>query len=189
MFVSHVRTLGADMKCASIVPLAIVFAASSAFGQATYQKPVQLDPNNCPVGLRVRHGGGLPISVGAADLKSQNGKVPLSVQNQGIHLAVANASSRDIVGLEITVHGLSETWRYVPLSDMPQKPDFAKSVGLSLDVKKSGHASRDLSLNHFTAVTSVDLNSIKYADGSEWDAPSATACSVTPDLIMFVATR
>jgi hypothetical protein len=138
-----------------------------------------MDPNNCPEGLQVRHGGGLPISVGAADLKSQNSKVPPSLQYQGIHLTVANPTSRDVVGLEITVHGLREKWRYVPLSDMPQKPDFTKTVNLSLVVKKSGHASRDLSLSHFTAVTSVDLNSIEYADGSEWDVPSATACSVT----------
>jgi hypothetical protein len=154
------------MKWANVLPLAFVLTTTSAFGQATYEKPLQIDPNNCPMGLQVRHGGGLPIAVGAADLKSQNGKVPPSVQNQGIHLTVANPSSRDVVGIEITVHGFSEKWRYVPLSDMPQKPDFAKTVSLSLDVKKSGHASRDLALSHFTAVTSVDLNSIKYADGS-----------------------
>jgi hypothetical protein len=69
------------------------------------------------------------------------------------------------------------------------KPDFAKTVDITLDVKGSGQASRGLSLNRFTAVTSVDVNSIKYPDGSEWQAPSIEACSVTPDLIMLVATR
>jgi hypothetical protein len=64
------------------------------------------------------------------------------------------------------------------------KPDFAKTVDITLDVKGSGQASRGLSLNRFTAV-----NSIKYPDGSEWQAPSIEACSVTPDLIMLVATR
>ena len=118
------------MKYASVLPLAVLALTTTfAIGQATYQKPVQIDPSNCPVGLQVRHGGGLPISVGAADLKSQNDKVP-SVQNQRIHLTVANPGSQDVVGLEITVHGLSEKWRYVPLSDMPQKPDFTKAVSL-----------------------------------------------------------
>jgi hypothetical protein len=182
------RVEGPSMRCAFVLPLTVVLT-NLAVGQVNYQKPLQIDPTSCRVGLQVRHGGGLPISVGAADLESHNGKVPPSVQNQGIHLTVSNPSLRDVVGLEITVHGLSEKWRYVPMSDMPQKPDFSKTLNVSLDVKGSGHASRDLFLNHFTAVTSVDLNSIKYADGSEWNAPSATACSVTPDLIMLVATR
>jgi hypothetical protein len=178
------------MKYASILLLAVL-TTTFAIGQATFHKPLQLDPTNCPVGLQVRHGGGLPVAVGAAgpviNGKLKNGKAP-SIQNQGIHLTLANPGSRDIVSFEITVHGLSEKWRYVPLSDMPQQPDFSKTVDVRLDVKGSGYASRDLSLSHFTAVTSVDLNSIEYADGSEWHASSA-ACSVTPDLIMLVATR
>jgi hypothetical protein len=180
------------MKYATVLPLAIALTTSFAVGQATYQKPLKIDAANCPVGLQVRHGGGLPSAVGAAgpaiNEKPLNGKVP-SVQSQGIHLTLANPSSRDIVSLEITVHGLSEKWRYVPLSDMPPKPDISKTVDIGLDVKGSGHASRDLSLYRFTAVTSVDVNSIKYSDGSEWRATSTEACSVTPDLIMLVATR
>jgi hypothetical protein len=182
---------GPSMKYASLLPLATL-TTTFAVGQAVYQKPLQIDPRNCPVGLQVRHGGGLPVAVGTADPvisgKLKNGEVP-SVQNQGIHLTLANLGSRDIVGLEITVHGLSEKWRNVPLSDVSPEADIAKTVYLSFDVKRSGHASRDLSLSRFTAVTSVDVNSIKYTDGSEWHAPSADACSVTPDLIMLVASR
>ena len=50
-------------------------------------------------------------------------------------------------------------------------------------------ASSDLSLSRFTAVTSVDLNSITYADGTTWHTSSPAACSITPDLIMLVAAR
>jgi hypothetical protein len=179
------------MKYAVVLPIAFVLT-NLAVGQVTYQKPLQIDPTSCRVGLQVRHGSGFPVSVGAAGLalngEAQGGKVPPSVYNQAILLTLANPGSQDIVNFEITVHGLSEKWRYVPMSDMPQKPDFSKTVSVSLDVKGSGHASRDLFLSHFTAVTSVDLNSIRYADGSEWQAQSG-ACRVTPDLIMLVATR
>jgi hypothetical protein len=179
------------MKYASLLPLAALTTAFTV-GQATYQRPLQIDPGKCPVGLQVRHGGGFPIAVGTAgpviNGKLKDGEVP-SVQNQGIHLTLANPGSRDIVGLEITVRGLSEKWKNVPLSDVSPEPDIAKTVYLSLDVKGSGHASRDLSLSRFTAVTSVDVNSIKYFDGFEWHAPSAGACSVTPDLIMLVASQ
>jgi hypothetical protein len=70
------------------------------------------------------------------------------------------------------------------LSVAPDTPDLAKTVDVAMDVKGNSQASRDLSLSRFTAVTSVDVNSIKYTDGSEWHAPSAGACSVTPDLII-----
>ena len=183
---------GSSMKCAIVLPLAIALTTTFAVGQATYQKPLNIDPSNCPIGLKVRHGGGFPSAVGAAgpsiNGKPLNGNVS-SDPNQGIHLTLANPSSRDIASLEITVHGLSEKWRYVPLSDMPPKPDLSKTVDISLEVKRSSHASRDISLNRFTAVTSVDVSSIKYSDGSEWQATSTKACSVTPDLIMLVATR
>ena len=180
------------MKYAALFPLAIALTTTFAVGQATYQKPLHIDPTKCPVGLQVRHGGGLPSAVGAVgpciNGKPLNGEVP-SVQNQEIHLTFANPSSRDIVSFEITIHGLTEKWRYVPLSDMPPTSDISRTVDISLDVKGSGHASRDLSLNRFTAVMSVDVNSITYSDGSEWRAPSSEACSVTPSLIMLIATR
>jgi hypothetical protein len=40
---------------------------------------------------------------------------------------------------------------------------------------------------HFTAVTSIDLDSVNYADGSNWQAPSAGACSVQPSMLMQVS--
>jgi hypothetical protein len=57
----------------------------------------------------------------------------------------------------------------------------------SPDVKGMGRASSDLSLNRFTAVTAIDLNSITYKDGATWHASSPGACSTIPDLIMLVA--
>ncbi|MDT7817275.1 MAG: hypothetical protein QOH35_3638 [Acidobacteriaceae bacterium] len=180
------------MKRVSILPLTIVLTTTFAVGQATYQRPLRIDPANCPVGLQVRHGAGLPVGMKAGpaiDGRALSSKVEPSVQNQGINLTMSNLSLQDIVSVEITAHGFSNKGRYVPLSDTPQTPDLAKTVDVAVDVKGNSQASRDLSLSRFTAVTSVDVNSIKYANGSEWHAPSAGACSVTPDLIMLVASR
>jgi hypothetical protein len=73
------------------------------------------------------------------------------------------------------------------LASSSPEPDLAKTVDVVLDVKGKSEASSDLSLNRFTAVTSIDLNSITYADGNTWHTPSPEACSITPDLIMLVA--
>lgn len=181
------------MKRVSILSLAIVLTTTFAVGQVNYQRPLRIDPANCPVGMQVRHGAGLPVAMKAAgpaaDGRALSGKVQPSIQNQDINLTLTNLSLQDIVRVEITAHGFGDKGRYVPLSDTLQAPDLAKTVDVVLDVKGNSHASRDLSLSRFTAVTSVDVNSIRYADGFEWHAPSAGACSVTPDLIMLVASR
>jgi hypothetical protein len=54
------------MKRVSILPLAIVLTTTFAVGQVTYQRPLRIDPANCPVGLQVRHGAGLPVGMKAA---------------------------------------------------------------------------------------------------------------------------
>jgi hypothetical protein len=100
-----------------------------------------------------------------------------------------NLRTHDIVSTQITVHGFSDKWKAIDLARSSQGPDLAKSLEVVLDVKGMGRASSDLSLSRFTAVTSVDLNSITYADGTTWHTSSPGACSITPDLIMLVAAR
>jgi hypothetical protein len=98
-----------------------------------------------------------------------------------------NFRSHEIASVQITVHGFSDKWKAIDLANSSQTPDLAKSLDLVLDVKGGGSVSRDLSLSLFAAVTSIDLNSITYADGSTWHASSPGACSITPDLTMLVA--
>src|SRR6202021_3083088 len=99
------------MKYAALFPLAIALTTTFAVGQATYQKPLHIDPTKCPVGLQVRHGGGLPSAVGAVgpciNGKPLNGEVP-SVQNQETHLTFANPSSGAFEGFKTTFTALHE---------------------------------------------------------------------------------
>jgi hypothetical protein len=109
-----------------------------------------------------------------------------AVQEQRIQFIVDNPSTREIVKAQITVHGLSHRGRFVPLAD-GSAPDLSRKVSVVLDVKGNSRASSDLSLIRFASVTSVDLNSLTYADGSSWRASSSAACSVTPDPFMLVS--
>jgi hypothetical protein len=58
-----------------------------------------------------------------------------------------------------------------------------------LDVKENSSASRELSLAHFSAIQTIDVNSVTYADGSTWHASSPGACSVAPSLIMRISAQ
>jgi len=179
------------MRYTGILPLVIVLATSSAIGQVNYTRPSSIDPANCPVGLQVMHAGNAPISIaadGGAPPADRYQQLRVIVTN--LRLIMTNPLSREIVNAEITIHGLSRKGRFIPLAGGADAPDLAKTVHVALNVKGNGQASRDLSLQDFTpTVTSIDLNSIKYADGSEWHAAAPGACRVTPDLMMLVATQ
>ena len=102
-----------------------------------------------------------------------------------LHLDVSNPSSRDIVGAQFTVYGFSRKLRVIDPSDPSNAPDLWRTVDVALDVQGKGHASSDLSLTHFTAIiTSIDLDSVTYADGTQWQAPSPGACSTIPNMVM-----
>jgi hypothetical protein len=104
-----------------------------------------------------------------------------------LHLDVSNPSTRDIVGAQFTVHGFSRKLRLIDPSDPSNAPDLWRSVDVALDVRGKGHASSELSLTHFTAIiTSIDLDSVTYADGTQWQAPSQGACSTIPNVLMRI---
>jgi hypothetical protein len=184
------------MKPMSILPLAIVFAASSAFGQDTIllRSPqaapsVFVQPHrpaaDCPVGLKVNHGPSF--------LKRDTNYGPFAppapkVQEQTIQLTMTNPSAKEIVSAQITVYGFSDKWRAIPLAGAKDTPDLRKTVNLVLNVKGNDHASSDLSLHRFTSIAYVDLDSLTYANGATWKASSPATCSVTPDLLMLVST-
>ncbi len=183
------------MNRASILPLAFLFATTCAFAQenltTSLTLPHHLDRAQCPVGLDASHGSGLPLLSYAEGANQQGPRInaPMGqtqLRYQQLHLTFTNPSTREIVSAQITAHGLSGKDRFIELSNASDS-DLTKTVDVAMDVKGNARASKDLSLSHFTAITSIELNSITYADGSTWRAASPGACSVTPDPFMLVA--
>jgi hypothetical protein len=168
----------------SSLPLA--FLLVSTFAGA--QQPVTLHRSEntsagCPIDIQARHATQTPVSINADGENAPGSKVVPQLQR--LQLTLTNPSSRDIVSAQFTAHGFSKKPRAMEAGS--NEPDLAKTIDILVGVKGKGHASHDLSLNHFTAVTSIDLNSIAYADGTTWRAPSPAACSITPSLVMLVA--
>jgi hypothetical protein len=188
-------TLGANMKPISILPLAIVLATTSAVAQDTVllRSPqatpsVLMQPRtpsvDCPVGIKVSHG---PSSLKRDTEFGPFASPSPKVQEQRIQFTMTNPSRKEIVSAQITVYGFSDKWRAIPLAGAKDAPDLRKRLDLVLNVKGNDHASSDLSLNRFTSVAYVNLDSLTYADGATWKASSPAACSVTPDPLMLVS--
>jgi hypothetical protein len=171
------------MKSASILPLAILLATTSMFGQG-FMLPPRIDPSKCPVGLKVERSSGLFEYENARGVPADD-VAPRA--EQWFDLRMTNFSTHEIVNAEITAHGFSYKWRVIPVS--AATPDFWKTVDVALDVKGNGSASSELSFGHFSTIRTIDVNSVTYADGSTWHASSPGACSVAPSLIMRISAQ
>jgi hypothetical protein len=171
---------GAAMKH-TLLSLAILLTATGAPGQSSLTWSHSLNPGNCPVALQADHAG-LFLKRDVNDPLTQ----PTGL-NQRIHLTVTNLSPHSIVSADVTAHGLSEKWRFVPLTTGQPVPDLVKQIKVVLEVKGNDRASQDLAFNHFATVTSIDVNAVSYADGSSWHAAAPGACSVTPSPLMLVS--
>jgi hypothetical protein len=179
------------MKPSRVLPFTFLLA-TTVLGQDLIKIPAPPNPgitynappmarSNCPVDMAVdrnglyakREVGGLP-------------PVPDSnpVIEQRLELNLTNRKPSTITGARITIHGLSQKSRYMELST--PKPDMAKTIDLSLDLKGKGQSSSVFWLTRFAAITRVDLNSVTYADGSIWQEPAPAACSVAPGLLVLV---
>jgi hypothetical protein len=162
------------MKSAGILPLAIMLATTSMFGQSLTLSP-RIDPSKCPVGLEVEQNGSLVAyknaKSGAADDVDQR-------SSQRFDFKMTNFLPHEIVNAEITVRAFSNKLR---VFNVPAPtPDLWKTVDVAFDVKGNGSASRELSFAHFPVIRTFDVNSVTYADGSAWHASSLGACSVAP---------
>jgi hypothetical protein len=169
------------VKSASILPLAIMLATTSMFGQS-FTLPPRIDPSKRPVGLRVERSSGLFEYENAKAVPAGH-IAPLS--EQWFDLKMRNFLPREILDAQITAHGFSYKWRVIPAS--AATPDIWKTVDVALDVTGNSSASREVSFAHFSTIRTIEVNSVTYADGSTWHAPSPGACSVAPSLIMRIS--
>ena len=196
---------GTTVGRASILSLVFLLSNALLLGQQQVTKQdadsassnqVRSAGTNCPIGVEanlvalpsVSNAGpsinGQPLQQKEPRLEGQQ----VTKDYLQLHLDVSNPSSRDIVGAQFTVHGFSRKLRVIDPSDPSNAPDLWRTVDVALDVQGKGHASSELSLTHFTAIiTSIDLDSVTYADGTQWQAPSPGACSTIPNIVMRIS--
>jgi hypothetical protein len=133
---------------------------------------------SCPVGLRARPGvGGNIMTIDASD----------GVGSQMLSLDLSNIGSRHITGAQITVHGLTAHGHVIPASSYLDAGTTTKRIDLALTVAPGATTSTNLLFKGFTSVSTIDLDSLTYADGSTWHASPQHTCQITPDRFMLVA--
>jgi hypothetical protein len=95
-----------------------------------------------------------------------------------------------IVAVQVTAYGLNAKPR-VTQAETASTTSFPmqKTFDLKLKVDPKSVGSVELALNGFTAVTYLNVDSIRYAGGSTWQPSAQHTCRVVPDAPMLINSR
>lgn len=142
----------------------------------------------CRVGLRAQRGTGTGMLVA----RGSRDHVPTTGVAQQLHMTFSNRMPTNVVGLTLTAHGLTATSRLTPtVHSAAAFPSgtITRTVHLDLTLYPGANVSANLTLEAFTSVSRIDVDSIDYADGSSWRASAQQICHITPDGLMLVSSR
>jgi len=132
--------------------------------------------DNCPAMLSARH-----LSDGSVILTSRSHPKGLG---QWLHIAL-NVHQGAIA--TFAVHGFSNRGRITETS-LGSSPDAVRNVTVYL-ASAQNEAGGSIWAPELTAVTSIDLVSLKFDDGTSWSGQDGHTCRVTPDPMMLVSGR
>jgi hypothetical protein len=138
---------------------------------------------SCPVSLHARQSG-----VAARREVGSSQHRPDGV-SQSLHLIVDNTESRRIVAANVTVHGFADNSRLVEVLSNQDSSDAAKTFDVRFSANSATEASADLRVPGFAGVSTIDLNSITYADGSIWKLAAGSSCRSWIDGLMLVSSH
>lgn len=138
----------------------------------------------CPAAFTARQGGnGNLISVKPGEKSDQEKGV-----SQRIHLSVAGLKNASVVEAQVTVHGLAPRARVVAVRSGGDPEQISRTLSVGFSNDSAGGSAADLLLGGYSAVFSIDVDSITYADGSTWRSGKGT-CRVVPDPMMPIDAR
>lgn len=140
----------------------------------------QFAANSCPVELEASLDttGRLVL---VQDTQSRNQPKQSS---QKLRVILRNPSSKAIVAASFSARGYPSKLRFVPVTllDPSQDPAAIRRIfTFNRTVAPGQQTSMELELREFGAVTSIEMDSAIYADGSTWQQSFYRTCKATPN--------
>jgi hypothetical protein len=135
--------------------------------------PMMPLPSDCPVEVKAR----LDIPAKVVLIK---GEQPQGITEK-LQITLNNPKSPGIAAAHMTIRGVPVGVRFVPaVVYLPDDPaQISKTVAFDRPVAAGQNASIFVGVSDFSAVTSIDLDSVTFADGLSWHPIVRRACSAT----------
>jgi hypothetical protein len=173
----------ASSGVASMEGLGTVTVYNSAT-QKTTTIVVPVPPSACPVSV---HAQQAPSTATAMEVDSSRPKGPLQL----LHLTMAKPGSSRITKATVTVRGVLPRPRatLTPMTLGADPSNAIRTLDVSFPSGSDKNASADLWVPGLSAVYSIDLVSVTYADGSTWKLADGKTCRTPIDGVMLVGGR
>jgi hypothetical protein len=171
------------MNRAALLSLAVLFGSAALSAQDLRQSQPQVSASgiSCPISLRVRQ-------TADAFEREVNGSRPKGVA-QHLQITVTHPDSRRVVAASVTVYGFADKPRYVETTGAHDTPDAARTLDVLFPGGPGKEVSSDLRVPGLSAVAYIELNSVRFADGSVWKVGSGSYCRVPIDGFMLIKGR
>lgn len=152
-------------------------------GMEGLEKPMPAAvPAACPVGLRAQHlaDGGM-VETGSA--------APHGI-GQRLYLTLTGKPGLQVVSAKVLVRGWTPQGRLQQtLSKQSGSGSGARSLTARFTAGEKNTATATIWAPGLSAVDSVEVLSVSYADGSTWTSGKYLACRVVPDPSMLIADK
>lgn len=189
------------MKIAAIVGVVVLTSACLLCGQVAppaTKAPAPAPGKNltvvalpaistCPVGMDAKQGGSMQV-LRAADGTTR----PLMTPS----LTLTEHDARQIVEATVTAFGFPPQGAAMDLvahsvepGHHQKRPELRKMLDLKMARDGNGGVTAQLMLPGFAGVSSIELDSLTYSDGSTWQIAAGSGCRVAPDPLLLVAGR
>jgi hypothetical protein len=198
---------------AALFSVVFVLSAAAAAQAPSAQAPVQAPPGatvntyktlgadgtqmivtivqlpGCPVAMTAKQGGLTEmIKTGQKPPEPQQYE-PMPKPSQRIHLILSGfGKGKQVTSATVTARGLSARGR-MDRTASGGASDLRRTLDVTFTADEDNTVSAYVDLPAFTSVSSLQLESITYSDGSSWKVPDGRVCRVTPDPVMLIAGR
>jgi hypothetical protein len=160
------------------VPVAAQTASRPPASTAVFTPP--LIDNFCPVSMQAQHLAGM----GMMQARDQ---YPKGI-GQRLTLTLTGRDSRQIASATVAVHGLNGKSRVTEaLSTRNPSSDAIATLVVPFAGTAGETASARIWVPGMTAVQTIDLKSVTYADGGTLSLDGIAACRIVPDPLMLIA--
>jgi len=186
------------MKRATVLSFALLFVSSlgiilvsnSLAAQNAGSQPAQAllhaPPANtaCPVSIRAQQASdGDMLAVDHSRPSHPKGIA------QRLHLTLTYPDSRRITRATVTIHGLTPRSRVTRTFTTHDDSDAARTVDVTFPGGPRNAVSAYLWVPGLSAVSTIDLNAVTFADGSTWKLSSGGMCHAQVDGLMLISNK
>jgi hypothetical protein len=139
----------------------------------------------CPIGFRANRQAS-PQILSAGDTQNETPAL-------GLHLTLDRQTEPAIESVEITVYGVSPKGQVLPTTqwtaDIDTRDVISKSFQLQRSVGAETLNNADIWMHQVGALRWVDLNEIRYTDGTSWRPSGSAKCRAVPSNLVLVGQK